>query len=183
MRRLRRILLNAAIVASLVLCLATVGTWVRSYWVSDRVLWHGAIVPDADADRLGFLIRVNRGRLSFYWDGPIAAYPYSYTEEHSWERERPTVEQPPPRRRWWTWLGVHYFNFSNRGLAMGGELLMVHLGLLTTLSAITPIVWTARCRRRKASGNASGVCPGCGYDLRATPGRCPECGTIPSAYV
>lgn len=57
---------------------------------------------------------------------------------------------------------------------------------LWTLVAITAILplgtatgltrqWLAR--RREARW---GHCPSCGYDLRASPGRCPECGNVPT---
>lgn len=54
-----------------------------------------------------------------------------------------------------------------------------YLGLIVP-TAILPILWLIR-RVRTARFTTTGRCARCGYDLRGTPGRCPECGTVPTA--
>ena len=57
----------------------------------------------------------------------------------------------------------------------------VSYGLLIFLTAAMPLVWAYRARRRQIWRNyrrKAGLCIKCGYDLRATAQRCPECGTV-----
>lgn len=52
------------------------------------------------------------------------------------------------------------------------------LGLFIAL----PALWLVRRRPWRMLRRVDhSRCARCGYDLRATPGRCPECGTIPKA--
>lgn len=56
--------------------------------------------------------------------------------------------------------------------------------MFSVLFALPALFWGGfgvvklRAHYRRRRRLAAGACLGCGYDLRATPGRCPECGAV-----
>src|SRR5688572_26692792 len=167
---------------SLLLLLAMVILWVRSYEVSDTIRHvsaghrrglessHGTIRVcriDARRDRpygdMGWCFETESHRLVSYGMSGI----YLSTSDRSF-RYMP--------------LGIERIDGSARGQQF--TVFIIPMAWLAVLSSALPAWWCAgtgvgalrRWRRRAAAV----LCRNCGYDLRATPDRCPECGTIPA---
>lgn len=62
--------------------------------------------------------------------------------------------------------------------------LLVPLWWFAGLSLPLPLLWLAvrHGRRTKRTMAKTGLCSSCGYDLRASKDKCPECGTPVTAY-
>lgn len=79
----------------------------------------------------------------------------------------------------WKYLWFHAARqrLSDRWTSVGGDNLRVPYWSIVVVLAISPARWIVG-RLRKRSRSRAGVCVHCGYNLRATPQRCPECGRI-----
>jgi predicted RNA-binding Zn-ribbon protein involved in translation (DUF1610 family) len=55
---------------------------------------------------------------------------------------------------------------------LGGIVVICLLAILATVLGVVKQLWSDY----RASKNRPGMCTGCGYDLRASRSRCPECG-------
>jgi len=54
----------------------------------------------------------------------------------------------------------------------------LQLALVAGIAPAFRIVRRVRAARRATRRQRRGLCPSCGYDLRASPAQCPECGAI-----
>jgi hypothetical protein len=158
MRRLPRIPFNVAAVLSLLVCVVTTGMWARSYFVSDYIDWTR---PDWKGG-----VRSRVGKLVIWRDN--ARYGL-------WRSSHGTV-RPPTEDEESSLLRVyHYKNLSD--VYWGEWELAIPFAYIVGPTLIPPGWWVYRRLRRQRS---PGECAACGYDLRATPDRCPECGAVPT---
>ena len=73
------------------------------------------------------------------------------------------------------------FVVSTRGTQFASRTVAAPYWFLTLVIG-TPAALVWRVGRRRRLRITRGQCERCGYDLRATPERCPECGAIPQNY-
>lgn len=67
-----------------------------------------------------------------------------------------------------------YVSCGGGVISMPQDVVRAPLWFLIGLFGVLPARWL--CNRRRPG---LGSCARCGYDLRATPARCPECGAVP----
>ncbi len=172
MRRLLRILLNAATAGSLLLCAATAALAARSFFVGDDVDFTAGSERITVGARCGRLAVVQHDRPEYSRGFPA-----------EWRRTLfPEVYNPfgPSYAQAYRWdggfLGFRHVGFGGADTRM----VVLHLAYVVGLFALAPLAWAAALRRRRRGARRAraGLCPDCGYDLRATPGRCPECGRV-----
>jgi hypothetical protein len=166
MTHLRHWLFNFAAAVSLVMCIVTVVFWARSHLSWDVVQRHDIEAPLSNQSN-DFLIS-NFGRIWSAWKRPQDA-----EHVHRWQYAVHSQEANSPRD------ANSYFSYYFK--ARDREIKFSH-ALPAALFAIAPACWFFSPHRCRAKRIKLGLCPTCGYDLRATPERCPECGGNRSAF-
>lgn len=177
---LRRRLLGVLSLLSLILCVATVVLWVRSYWVAyDFKSSTARTTSKKDGYRAsGWGVSIGKGGIAFVVESDGFRPPSDPTTESHTDRELstaapywPGTHSPPS-----IWRRIGFCSertvWTNSMGYLDSRYVTIPLWLISILAALPP---TLLLVSRSRHPNAPGLCPACGYDLRATPERCPEC--------
>ena len=183
---MKRRLLNLLTAVSLLLCVAVAVLWIPSYWsgfAATGLAYQrcaggytgGALTAEVTTGAV--VVECGFGSMSeSKFDGVRPGIHFGRTEPtHPFadlpfgDRWRGRVagsgvvnepwQDPPPQ-----WRRIHELG------------VVIPAWFVTVALAALPAALLVGAQRR-GRGRYRGLCPRCGYDLRATPDRCPECGT------
>jgi hypothetical protein len=167
-----RILLRSFTLLSFLLCLGTSILWIRSYWTTQFLGW------SSNRQAYGVLSMAGIFRLEHF----------NYPDEVGWSYTR----YDTPSGGLWNEIAARdrsggifrkvgfasaRVDYHYNGKEVRQAIYLPHWFAVLIFSLLPAIRFSAWVRHRPA---ASGCCAVCGYDLRATPDRCPECGAVPA---
>ena len=174
-----RLLLNLVTALSLFVCLAACSLWVRSQRLYDRLIYQTG--HDRRGSQRCFVLGSDRGVFDFQHHH-IAGLGRAYAEQTGLHTDHfePDGQSPPvppdhafmlpgfgflppvttvlPPAVWWRY-----------------SVYVPHYAVVLAAAALPAARLRARLRRQRSIRRR--LCTCCGYDVRATPARCPECGS------
>jgi hypothetical protein len=185
---MRRKLFTPAAGMSAVLCVAACVLWVRSYWAGDAV---SVNLPQFGRPLADETLNVASGRgglrVSVDWWArwELGVFLPSRSELHPEPIVHTTFKPFYPyalNQATFRRLGCEFSSRretvspTSAGSGIVRELnVVLPFGLIAFGTAVLPLLWRRR-RSKLARRLRTGQCLSCGYDIRATPERCPECG-------
>jgi len=193
MRRIGKIIVSLFALISAILFVALVALWIRSYFV-------GEILDYCIRDRANPIVdnvlsvRSGQGGVRFTFDEWGAwefgvrkpSDPNQHSKRFDYRRLDPyypyALNTTGFKRFGFEWSGYDEV-ISNTSVGSGiirERNLIAPYWSLVVVTIPLPLIFlfTWKKQRTQKYRLAQGFCIQCGYDLRATPGQCPECGTI-----
>ena len=140
---------------SLLLFVAVCVLWVRSLWSNDRI-------ADFEASGRWWCVSSNGSGLH------VVNQPVGYVHG-------PALGQVRKQFLWFRYQCGLFADGTNPSWSVPHWLPAMVLFVLSR-----PLLVRIRSSSQQRSRLHAALCPTCGYDLRATPERCPECGTVPA---
>jgi hypothetical protein len=195
MKRLRRIMSNGMLAVLALLWVAVVAVWVRSHWRRDSASLRFA--PHSSDYNYQVPVESNLGVLTLSFERAKKSAQELQTlflEGRGTEAEKIAPPLPPlwaidhhsydayeysSDGAFWQQLGFYYDEMPAGGVFGPGRVGAAYIGFPHWAPAVLigcPLLGALlRVRKRRRRARA-GLCGRCGYDLCASPDRCPECG-------
>jgi hypothetical protein len=176
-----RLLFTLLSALSLLLCAATVAAWVDTRSSYHSAQWIGWREQPGPPRQMVWGAAACRGTAWVYWYRMDMLTPKAararYVAPGLYHQYPDQASAYIPVS-----LGIVSLDMNGADYRSAGSECIAPCWLLAATSAVLPAAWlvsTVRRRHRTRHRLRSRLCLKCGYDLRASPGPCPECGRSP----